>query len=381
MKDKGDFREIVISRDELTGLLDKQTFYDCAQDWLEKADEDSEFSFIFFDLDNFKIFNVNYGYEIGDELLMSLGYIIKDVFKDQLISRFSGDHFVVCTNSLQIIPSIKSIRDRIKLVQKSVNIELKAGIYVCNGTERDVIRCCDRARMACISIKKKYDTEYRFYDDELGGSLKRKQEILDGLDEAIEKKYIQVYFQPLVRTLTGKVCGLEALVRWNNPRTGMVYPNEFIPVLEEYRLIYKIDLYVMDYIFSKFNESLRTNGEIPPVSINLSRLDFEVVDIVEMIDMKRKQYNCPKDMFHFEITESALTENPQFILEQITRMRDKGYRVWMDDFGSGYSSLNVLKNFQFDLVKIDMGFLSEFDANNNGKIILRHIVSMIKVKF
>ncbi|QFJ54029.1 EAL domain-containing protein [Pseudobutyrivibrio xylanivorans] len=378
MTAKGDYREIRMSIDELTGLLDKQTFYECAQELLDSAVDEQEYAFVFFDLENFKIFNVNYGYEIGDELLISIGYIIKDVFSGQLISHFSGDHFVVCANSVQIVPSIKTIRDRIKLVQKSVNIELKAGIYIFNGEEKDVIRCCDRARMACISIKKKYDVEYRFYDEELGGSLKRKQDILDSLDEALAKKYIKVYYQPIVRTMTGKVCSWEALVRWIDPNKGMFYPNEFIPILEEYRLIAKLDAFVMEEIFSRYRADVEGKTEAVPVSINLSRVDFEVMDVVALIEEKLRKYGCQKNMFHFEITESALNDNSQFIMEQVNRMREKGYVVWMDDFGSGYSSLNVLKNYNFDLVKIDMAFLSDFEVNDNGKIILRHIVSMIK---
>lgn len=373
-----EFGEPRMTRDELTGLLDKQSFYQCAQELIDNSHDDQEYTFIFFDLDNFKIFNANYGYEIGDELLISIAYIMKDEFNNQLIARFSGDHFVVCANSSQIIPAIKSIRERIKLIQKAVNVELKAGIYVYDGEEKDVIRCCDRARMACISIKKKYDIEYRFYDDELGGSLKRKQEILDSLDEAIEKKYLKVYYQPIVRTLTGQVCSWEALVRWVDPKRGMVYPNEFIPVLEEYRLIPKIDAFVMEEVFSRFASDVRDKMPAVPVSINLSRIDFEVMNIAEFIDAKMSHYNCPKNMFHFEVTESALMDNPHFIMDQIKTLRDNGYIVWMDDFGSGYSSLNVLKNYDFDLVKIDMDFLSEFDSTDNGKIILKHVVSMIK---
>ena len=374
----GDFSEQRITKDELTGLLDKQTFYKCAQDLLNDDNSNYEYTFIFFDLDNFKVFNANYGYELGDELLISLGYIVQDVFENQLVSRFSGDHFVVLANSTQIIPAIKSIRQRVKLLQRSINIELKAGIYVVEGGDKNVIRCCDRARMACISIKKKYDMAYRFYDDALGGSLKKKQEILDSLQEAIEKKYIKVYYQPIVRAMTGQVCSWEALVRWIDPKKGMIFPNEFIPVLEEYRLIPQIDAFVMEEVFYKYRNFVSDKMSAVPVSINLSRIDFETMDIVKFLDDRMAKYNCPKDMFHFEITESALMDSPHYIMEQVKILREKGYKIWMDDFGSGYSSLNVLKNYNFDLIKIDMDFLSDFENNDQGKIILKHIVSMIK---
>ncbi|MBR5635484.1 MAG: EAL domain-containing protein [Pseudobutyrivibrio sp.] len=374
----GDYSEYRTSTDELTGLLDKQTFYSCAQNLLDTAPEGQKYAFIFFDLENFKIFNANYGYEMGDELLISIGYIIKNEFEGQLVSRFSGDHFMVCVNSIQIIQSIKNIRDRIKLIRKSVNVELKAGIYIFDGQEKEVTKCCDKARMACISIKKKYDAEYRVYDNELGGSIQRKQEILDGLEEAIKKKYIKVYYQPIVRAMTGKICGWEALVRWKNPVKGMVFPNEFIPVLEEYRLIHKIDTFVIEEVLSRYHSDIAGKMQAVPVSINLSRIDFELMDLVEFLERKVEEYQCPKNMFHLEVTESALMDNPQFIMEQISKLRQNGFTVWMDDFGSGYSSLNVLKNYEFDLVKIDMDFLGQFETTENGKIILRHVVSMIK---
>ncbi|CBK73513.1 diguanylate cyclase (GGDEF) domain [Butyrivibrio fibrisolvens 16/4] len=150
----GDFREVRMSTDELTGLLDKQTFFVCAQNLIDTAHYGQEYAFIFFDVENFKIFNANYGYEIGDELLVSIAYILKDEFEGQLLAHFTGDHFVACVNTIQVIQTIKSVRERIKLIRKSASIELKAGIYIYDGEEKDVIKCCDKARMACISIKK-----------------------------------------------------------------------------------------------------------------------------------------------------------------------------------------------------------------------------------
>ena len=367
------------NRDELTGLLDKQGFYIWAQELIDTAEDCTTFAFIFFDMDNFKLFNANYGFEKGDELLVSISKIIKNIFKDQLVAKFSGDHFVVCTNTTQIITSITEVRKQVKEIQKNINLELKAGVYVLDGESTDAVRCCDRARMACISIKKKYDVAYRFYDEELGGSLIRKQFIIDNLDEALKEGYIQVYYQPIVRSYTGDVCGWEALVRWIDPARGVVYPNEFISVLEEYRLIYKLDAYVIEQVIKNIaTQSKAGSPGAVPVSINLSRIDFEALDIVPYIDELIARYGVNPKLVKFEITESVLMENPRFIQEQISRLRNKGYDVWMDDFGSGYSSLNVLKNFEFDLIKIDMEFLRGFDSSDDGKIIIKHMVSMIK---
>ena len=366
------------NHDDLTGLLEKQSFYICAQELIDTAGDIKELAFIFFDMDNFKLFNANYGFETGDELLVEIAKIIQEVCENQLVARFSGDHFVVCTNKAQIINSIAEIQIRVKKIQKNINLELKAGIYVLDGVTTDAIRCSDRARMACASIKKKYDVSYKFYDEELGGSLIRKQYILDNLDEALEQGYIKVYYQPIVRALSGDVCACEALVRWIDPVKGIVYPNEFISVLEEYRFVYKLDSYVIEQVF-KDMARLRDEGQSPiPISINLSRIDFEALDIVPYIDELAAKYNINPNRCRFEITEGVLMENPHFIQKQIRRLRDKGYGVWMDDFGSGYSSLNVLKNFEFDLVKIDMEFLRDFDSSDDGKIIIKHLISMIK---
>ena len=367
------------NRDELTGLLDKHAFFEWAQELIDSKTEQVDYGFIFFDLDNFKIFNTNYGYEKGDELLKAIADILREAFEHQLVGRFSGDHFVVCTDSMQIVPIITSVKKQVKNLQKNINLELKAGVYIFDGETTDVTRCCDRARMACVSIKKKNDVDYRFYDEALVGNLKRKQLILDTLDEALENDYIKVFYQPIVRAITGRICGWEALVRWNDPTRGMIFPNEFISVLEEYRIIYKLDCYVMEKVIAQFSEMKKEEKmEAVPVSINLSRIDFEVIDVFRYVESLINKYQADKDMFRFEITESVLMDNPKFMEEEIAQFRAKGYKVWMDDFGSGYSSLNVLKNYQFDLVKIDMEFLRGFEDTDNGKIILKHTVSMLK---
>ena len=367
------------SRDELTGLLDKPAFYEWAQELIDDADEGSNYAFIFLDMENFKQFNANYGFEKGDDLLKDIAHILRTVFDSQLVSRFSGDHFVVCSDITQVVPAILEVKKQVKSLQQDINLELKAGVYLYDGEVTNVIRCTDRARIACASIKKKYDIDYKFYDAELGGHLARKQFIIDNLVEALANKYIQIYYQPIVRSLTGEVCGWEALVRWIDPNKGTVYPNEFISVLEEYHLIHKLDCYVMEEVISTFAKMEQAGmKEAVPVSINLSRIDFEIIDIASYMNELLDKYQVKKELFHLEITESALTKNPEFIREQISRIRNCGIKVWMDDFGSGYSSLNVLKNYEFDLVKIDMEFLRGFDVNDNGKIILKHAISMLK---
>lgn len=367
------------NRDDLTGLLDKHAFIEWGQELIDTQDKQVEYGFVFFDMENFKLYNINYGYEKGDELLVEIGKILEEIFKNQLVARFSGDHFVVCTSSIRIVPAIVEAIKRVKALQRNINVELKAGVYILDNDKTDVTRCVDRARMACVSIKKKYDIDYRFYDEELGGTIQRKQLILDSLDEALEKGYIKVYYQPIIRSLTGNICGWEALVRWIDPKRGVFYPDEFISVLEEYRLIHKVDCYVIEKVIAKFSEMKRDGLKAAvPVSVNLSRIDFETIDLISYVGSLIEKYDTDKSIIRLEVTESVMMDNPRFIQDEISRLRENGYKVWMDDFGSGYSSLNLLRAFQFDLAKIDMEFLQDFDTSDNGKIVLKHTVSMLK---
>ena len=200
------------------------------------------------------------------------------------------------------------------------------------------------------------------------------QYILDHLAEALEQDHIKVYVQPVVRTLTRQVCGLEALARWQDPAYGLLMPGEFIPVLEKHRLIHRLDTYVLRKVCENYSSSKKQFNV--PVSINLSRLDYELCDIFEVVDAAVRANKMPRSNLCIEITESTLASNESLMRQYIDRFRSAGYSVWMDDFGSGYSTLNVLKDYLFDELKIDMRFLSDF--HTRSKKILSSIVHMAK---
>ena len=199
--------------------------------------------------------------------------------------------------------------------------------------------------------------------------------VLEHIDEALEKGWIRVYVQPVVRTLTRKVCGVEALARWQDPEYGLLMPGDFIGVLEKHRRIHELDTYVLRRVCENYGAEDRRLDV--PVSFNLSRLDYELCDIFEVVESAARMNKVPRSNLCVEITESALASNEQNMLRYIERFRGAGYAVWMDDFGSGYSSLNVLKDFVFDELKIDMRFLSDFSTRS--KKILASIVHMAKL--
>ena len=184
---------------------------------------------------------------------------------------------------------------------------------------------------------------YRYYDEELGQLLLKQRYIVDHIEEAMLQGCIKVYYQPLIRALTKEICGFEALVRWSDPHYGFISPGEFIPVLEEYHLIHHLDLYVLEQICRDYQKNKEDSGVLVPVSLNLSRMDFELCDIFHELEERVTKFQVPREMLTLEITESVLNKSPLLISSQIKRFHQAGYKVWMDDFGSGYSSLNILR--------------------------------------
>ena len=200
--------------------------------------------------------------------------------------------------------------------------------------------------------------------------------IIQNFNKAIEYHELQVYYQPVIRTSSGQLCSFEALARWNDPEMGMIWPDEFIPVLEKEGLIHLLDADVLRQVCARLRASI-TKGETPiPVSVNLSRLDFTLCDIFTITDDIVSDYQIPHDFIYFEITESVMAEQKELLMGIVDRFRSAGYQIWMDDFGSAYSSLNVLKEFSFDELKLDMSFLRPF--NLRSKRIVTAVIGMAK---
>ena len=200
--------------------------------------------------------------------------------------------------------------------------------------------------------------------------------ILKNYQKAIDYHEIQAYFQPVIRTSSYQLCSFEALARWIDPEIGIIYPDEFIPVLEREHLIYHLDVAILRRVCDRIRRSI-TNGETPiPISVNLSRLDFTLCDIFSNVDRIVSDFQIPHDLIYFEITESVMAEQKDLLQSIVERFHSAGYQIWMDDFGSAYSSLNALKEISFDELKLDMGFLRPFTLRS--KRIATSIVGMAK---
>ena len=333
---------------------------------------------VYFNLENFSAFNERYGFEEGDRLLRLMSVAIQEAFPGYLLSRFASDHFLLVCESISLEASICDVAKQLQVYGRHANIELKAGVYPMEDASLDIALACDRAKLACDSIAHRHDCSMRMFDEALNWRVERSKYIETHIDRAIANEWIEVYFQPIVRTVTGEVCEFEALARWIDPKYGMLSPGVFIEVLEECHLIHKLDAFVIRAACKTWRDTRAASSLYVPFSVNLSRLDFELCDAFAMVEEATREYGVPRQMIHVEITESALNQDVGVLLREIGRFRDAGYQVWLDDFGSGYSSLNTLKDYVFDVVKIDMAFLREFEVRPQSRVIIASIVNMAK---
>ncbi len=366
--------------DDLTGLHNLNGILSRLQGHDDYSASDSSV-IIYLNVMNFKSFNQRYGFEGGNVFLKGIAAEIQDIFKGELCARTGGDQFIIHAKSFdekEIVARLEKLREAAIKYERGLTMRIKAGIYQATGQEQDPVVMVDRAKMACDYIIKVYDKYYNFYDDDLRKRNELRQYVIDNFESAFEKRYFRVYYQKEVRALTGKVCGYEALARWQDPEMGLISPAIFVEVLEDVHLVHKLDTYIIDIVCRDLRENIDGGYVVEPVSVNLSQLDFELCDIKAEVDKCREKYNIPVELLHIEVTESAITSGSEYLGSEIQRFREGGYEVWMDDFGAGYSSFNNLKNYDFDVLKIDMDFLRSFETNKKTRIILSAIVSMAK---
>ena len=365
--------------DEVTGIANMHFFRSQALELMhDKSVDISSLIFLFLDIENFKILNEKYGFWEGNAFLKKFADMIEKIFSGSIVAHFSNDNFVVLTKDEAIEEKLNTVRRNLLSMNYDIKLGLKVGSYRPRDRECLPLIACDHARYACYTIKKRYNYDYREYDDSMANDFQKKQYIINNIDEAIKKEYIKVFYQPVINAKTGKLCGLEALARWDDPQYGFLSPADFIQTLEEYYQIYKLDMFVVEKVCQHFVHILERNLPLIPVSLNFSRRDFDSINLAEDVEACLQKYNIDKKLIHIEVTESTLSENDEKLKEILKRFRSNGYALWLDDFGAGYSGLNVLKEYDFDMMKIDMKFLSGFSGNEKARHILKNIITMAK---
>lgn len=363
--------------DFLTGLPSMSYFFELAEEGRKTLLENGgAYAILYMDLCGMKFYNRTHGFAEGDKLLRSFANLLKKYFSNENCSRFGADHFCVFTSDSGLEATLNKIFREFRDMKGIRILPVRAGICVSTNDERDISTECDRAKYACDTMRNNYISNYRYFSSAMLAKAEATQYIIDHIDRAIEEKWIQVYYQPIIRAANGKVCDEEALARWVDPTRGMLSPRDFIPVLEESKLIYKLDLYIAEQIIENIREQEEQGLYVTSKSINLSRADFEACDIVEEIRRRVDDAGVSRDKLNIEITESSVAENIDFMKAQIERFQSLGFNVWMDDFGSGYSSLDMLHIISFDLIKFDMHFMREFDNSDKSRVILTELIKM-----
>lgn len=361
--------------DEVTGLPNANYFHNFASSWVnELAKRDRKIAVVFYDIREMRAYNERYGFAKGNQLLRNVSEVIQVTCPDDHIVRYNDDNFVLLSTCPHILDKVK---DAVHTSLDRFNVNIRAGIYYYTDFNENMTDAVEKARQALKYIGSNLNVEYCIYNDAVKKKLNDRDYVLTHFNEAIEKGWIKPFYQPEIRSLTGKVIGAEALARWIDPKLGILSPAVFTGVLEEVRIIHRLDLEIIRQVCELLSRKIK-EGCAQPISVNISRVDFLTCDIFNEIEKIRKKHKVPSKYLKIEILESTLSVTPDQLREAIDKFHNAGYEVWMDDFGSGYSSFGSLKDFDFDLLKIDMTFLRDFDKNPRNKVIISSIVDIAK---
>lgn len=364
--------------DELTGLSNMRAFRlnapNVIRDFFKRGGKPI---CVYVNIRNFHTYNETYGFAGGDRMLKSVARILQETFPHGLIARFSEDHFAVITAEDDIVGKIERMSIRVNNLRRGVVVEMKAGIYPVKTPDMDISVICDCAKIACDSIKHEYGTSSQVYDGKMDEKVQLQEHIISSFESALKTGRINIFFQPVVDVKTGETASVEVFTRWDDPVYGRLSPANFLYVLEEQRLIHKLDTFVINKVCEELKRRRDSGEKMLPVSLNLSRLDFELTDVVRVIEDAVARNDIPGDMLRFELTESLIAVDMDAMKRESERLRQHGFKVWMDAFGSGYSSLKVLKDFALDGLKIDMDMIKSVD-DDRANIIISAVIDMAR---
>ncbi len=328
-------------------------------------------------LTKLKDYNDEYGYVQGDQLISATAHKLREVFENRHLCHITAGQFCVMCYRSEVEDRMEAMIHWLEETRKGYIVSLKAGFAEYTGME-SASELIDKARFAERSIIQRTDVDYCFYDAELDEEQRFSQYVVNHVDDAIAGEWLQVYYQPIVRAKTGHVCGEEALSRWNDPKHGFLMPFRFIPPLEDAGLMYKVNLYVVEQVLKDFRRKEELGITVAPVSVNLSRKDFQQCDMVEEITNRVTASGYSRDLIRIEITESAFMGDQELLRREVRRFRENGFKVWMDDFGSEYSTLNLLQDIDFDMIKIDMKFMRNLMPGEKNYIIVSSAIRMAR---
>lgn len=382
-------REITLSgnKDELTGCLDFNAFRSVAKR-LILQNQDCQYALWYCDLRQFKIINETLGYEAGDSLLRYwIDIVSENLSEDEAVGRIAADIVVMLTHEIHrenLEKHFTAIADKLRgfFVDSDFryDVEMLAGIYWLKPQDMlcpDVNQMLDYANLARKSGKGYVGSKCVFFSDALGEKQRRQNLISKGLKQAIDEGEIYIWFQPQFNYVTNQLVGVEALCRWDHAILGEILPSEFIPVLERTGQISQLDRYVWEQVCEYAQKWEKYTKDVPiEIAVNVSRMDLQEAGFCQYIYGLVKRYGLSTRSLRLEITESAYMEKPELLITMVEKLQSQGFIIEMDDFGSGYSSLNMLKEVPIDILKLDMRFLSQAGHDSRGGNIISAVIRM-----
>ncbi len=366
--------------DQLTGLYKRDAFFEYTEQMLMSASA-IDFNMVRVNIEDFKLVNDMFGISGGDSVLIAVADALRASIADMgTFGRLQGDDFVACVERESFKPQrmLRIIHEHIDRLKLHGSIEVSLGIYEIDDTMIHVGTMCDRAKIALDMIRGDYSRKYAYYDSKLREKIIEEREFLQIFDSAVENEEFKVFLQPIYSLTSRKPVTAEALVRWINPERGFIGPNRFIPVFEKNGRIEALDMYMLEHVAMYLSRTIRMKKKANPISVNVSRNTLynfafpgKLLEIV-------KKYDVPASLIAVEITEGLYIDNPEQLKNAVSILKDNGFKIYMDDFGSGYSSLNMLKELDVDVLKIDMDFLGGFETSERAGSILTSVVRMAK---
>jgi len=378
--------------DPLTGLPNRALFMDRLQHVItasRRRHGASNYAVFFLDMDRFKIINDSHGHTIGDQLLVVVGRKLADCIRPgDTIARLGGDEFAVLLQNINDSAYTVNVAERIR-EKLAVPFDIKGhkiftsiSIGIALGSEgyerpEQVLRDAD---IAMYEAKERGNASYEIFDTKMHANILDRMQLVGDLQGAVDNKELTLYYQPIIDLKTQQLTGFEALVRWNHPTRGLIYPMEFIPLAEEHGLIYQIGGWILREACRELKMLQIRYPAQPPLSmsINISSRQFSQQDLVGILSQFLTETGVDPHTLILEITESMIMENVDAAVETMNRLRDMGIHLHIDDFGTGHSSLSYLQLFPISALKIDRSFINKLTANGENQEIITHIVSLAK---